>query len=283
MATSLAQHGCLVGVTCLPGYDRIEPWIKHPNGFTLDEIVAACGGGMHALVAQSEVDISERELTCIFHDWGCVYGLVQVNRVLEENILPLCPKQVVLFDVCGPPHPEVAKMKGIGNMSIWSSVKIFTYQFFFASCFALQKHISVHLANLYYTVGCMALFNILPFWPCGPQDKALMEQRHPMPPVRKIIHMMYPYYYTMRQGSGSFYKQFHLPKADATRVLYMYGLNKNVMFHSPGVVQYLEEQDPTQAKAIAVEGAGHWLYLQREDYCLQAVLDFCFGSNKKVD
>ena len=281
MATSLAQHGCLVGVTCLPGYDRTEPWVKHPRGFTLDEIVAACGGGMHALAAQSAVDIEERELTCIFHDWGSVFGSVQVNRVLQEDVPSLHPNRVVLFDVCGPPHPQVrALMKGeSGRMSPWNVFKLATYQLFLASCFALQTHVSHQLAHAYFKVGATVLFGILPLNPVGPLDSMQLNERHPPLSTRKLIWMMYPYYYAIRQGKD-FFKHFHLPKPDRMRVLYMYGVEKNAMFHSPGVIQYFNEQDQSQNKALAVENAGHWLYNHRPEYCLKAVLEFCFGTDE---
>ncbi|GKY93935.1 hypothetical protein MPSEU_000360400 [Mayamaea pseudoterrestris] len=278
MATSLAQNGCFVGVTCLPGYDRIEPWVKHPHGFTLEQIVAACGGAMYALVAQSQA--SERNLTCMFHDWGCVFGLVQANRVIQENVPFLHPKQLVLFDVCGPPHPEIqANMNDKGKMGFWNSFKAATYQLFFAGCFALQTHVSRHLAHAFYAVGSLVLFRILPFNPVGPQDKLLLQSRATSIPTRKFIYMMYPYYYMARQGR-SFFKQYHLPKPNDMRVLYMYGVNKNVMFHTPGTLQYFAEQDSAKAKAEAVEDSGHWLYLHRPEHCLKAVLNFCFGDEK---
>jgi pimeloyl-ACP methyl ester carboxylesterase len=282
MATAMAQRGCLVGVTCMPGYDRTEPWTKHPHGFTLEEILAACGGGIYALVAQSQVDIEERELTCVFHDWGCLFGLVHANRVLKEDVPSLHPKQVVLFDVCGPAHPKMqAVMKGRKGLgSLWNTVKMVPYQLFFASCFAIQKHVSHSLAEAWYSLGSLALFKILPFNPCGPLDDAQLANRHPPFSTRKLIWMMYPYYYAIRHGR-SFFRQFHLPKPeDNMRVLYMFGTDKNVMFHSPGSLQYFDEQPQQQAKAIAVENAGHWLYLHQPEYCLKAVLEFCFGADE---
>lgn len=278
-ATSLAQRNCLVGVTCLPGYDRIEPWIKHPNGFTLEETVAACGEGIHALVAQSVVDREDRELTCIFHDWGCAFGSVQINRVLEESDLPFMhPRQVVLFDVAGPPHPSVrANMKNVSRSSFWNNFKRLSYQLFFASCFALQKHASTHIAQAFYKVGSLGLFGILRMTPVGPLDGNLLSKRQSHIPLRKCIWMMYPYYYMVTQGADVF-PQFHLPKPDMMRVLYMYGVQKKVMFHTPSTIQYFNEQDGVNNKMIPVENAGHWLYLHEPEYCLKAVLEFCFGS-----
>ena len=164
-------------------------------------------------------------------------------------------------------------------MSPWNAFKMATYQLFFASCFALQTHVSHQVAHAYYKVGATVLFGILPFNPVGPLDRPQLYDRHPPYSTRKLIWMMYPYYYAITQGRDVL-KQFHLPKPDSMRVLYMYGAEKNVMFHSPLSIQYFDEQDQSQSKAVAVQDAGHWLYIHRSEYCLKAVIEFCFGNDE---
>jgi pimeloyl-ACP methyl ester carboxylesterase len=271
----------------LPGYNQTEPWVRHPQGFTLDETVAACGEGLHALMAQSTSDQQDRVLTCIFHDWGCVFGSIHTSRILEHapDVSALHPQNIVFLDVVGEPHPNVlAKMSNPKGMSLWNTFKMTSYQMFFASCFAVQRHLSTHLAQAYYAVGSLTLFGILRLSPVGPKDVKTMQQRQPPMSIRKLIWMMYPYYHLV-PSLPSVWKDFHLPKPEDMRVLYMYGTDKKVTFHPPTTIQYFGEQEKQgnskNNRAIAVQDAGHWLYLHRPEFCLNAIIDFCFGSDDK--
>lgn len=54
-------------------------------------------------------------------------------------------------------------------------------------------------------------------------------------------------------------------------VLYMYGTNKNIMFHDQYVLDWLKEN---QQQVIEIKGAGHWFHRQQEDVCYEAISNF---------
>ena len=61
-----------------------------------------------------------------------------------------------------------------------------------------------------------------------------------------------------------------------TPVLYMYGVEKRINFHDKAAVMMLEEkrEGHGRSRAIAVEDAGHWLYLHQPDVTREAVVKF---------
>ena len=94
--------------------------------------------------------------------------------------------------------------------------------------------------------------------------------------------MQYPYFNLykgvllgqIKKGSSG----FHLPVSVAdTPVLYMYGLDKNIQFHNDNVLTWLEKEgarEGLKSRVVPVEKAGHWLYVQQEDVCYEAVKRF---------
>ena len=56
----------------------------------------------------------------------------------------------------------------------------------------------------------------------------------------------------------------------------MYGTEKRVMFHDKDAVGVLEKEaaDGQKSNAVAVEKAGHWLYLHQPDVCFKEVSKF---------
>jgi hypothetical protein len=108
-ASRLASEAkCLVGVTCLPGYDDREDHAytaNKPDGYTYDEWVAAIRESVKCVKAESTFQ-GTTKFTGIFHDWGVLPGSQYTNRILEEGNDDLTPDQLVLFDVLPPLHPN---------------------------------------------------------------------------------------------------------------------------------------------------------------------------------
>ena len=60
-------------------------------------------------------------------------------------------------------------------------------------------------------------------------------------------------------------------------VLYMYGTEKRAAFHVNASVKILErehKENKSKSNAIAVDGAGHYLYIQKPDLCFDCVTSF---------
>jgi hypothetical protein len=57
------------------------------------------------------------------------------------------------------------------------------------------------------------------------------------------------------------------------RLLYMYGLDKNIQFHQDDGLCLLEHdhEQGWRSNAIAVKEAGHWLYQQHAEVCFAQV------------
>lgn len=102
--------------------------------------------------------------------------------------------------------------------------------------------------------------------------------------MHHLIYMMYPYYYFFR-AKLLFWKgelrDCHLPcDLRKTPVLFLYGEDKNIMFHCPTTVALLNEEflECRRSKAVQVRNAGHWLHLQQEEVCCEEILKFLTNS-----
>merc|ERR1711935_727028 len=106
------------------------------------------------------------------------------------------------------------------------------------------------------------------------RDKPLNKHR--------MAYMTYPYYnmfvaiFTGR--AKEVFSHFTLPRnLKKTPLLYLYGTEKKVRFHEDNTVLYLQAEAKnkrSKSNAIAVENAGHWLYIQQQDVCIEAVKKF---------
>lgn len=275
LAERLAQKNCLVGVTCLPGYDKIG----YKDGYTFQECGKCMAEAAKALRAQSTA-ASRPKLSGIFHDWGCVAGTIFTNQALE-NESDVVPDEVVLFDVCLPVHPKTTDTKHLEikepttSTAIYSFAVFFAYQILFATCFLLQRYVSKRLAALYHAVGWkfISWLKLVPI--SSPQDKAYIKTRQ----VSHITYLMYAYYYFWK---GILYNPSDLEGCclpldlKKTPVLFLYGADKAIPFHDATNVAVLreEQEQGRRSNAVEIKSAGHWLYLHQQDECFDKVSKF---------
>jgi pimeloyl-ACP methyl ester carboxylesterase len=268
-----STQDCLIGVSCMPGYHLEEPWNFKPEGFTFNEMTQCCHDAIQTLMAQSSC--RDARLMCILHDWGVLVGIQYVTQ--RQGTMPT---QLVLFDVCAPPHPSIKIQAPTPSL-----YQVFTetlYRIVFAICFVLQRSVSSSLAQFIYPFCAFILFrnNIVKLGPVKACDVEFIEAH----PVKKLIWMMYPYWHLLTSLLSSegrtMLETFHLPPLEDMPVLYMYGLDKNAMFHDLASVQLLEQEMHAgkKSKIVPVKNAGHWLYVQQPDLCYQQVVEFCFGK-----
>jgi pimeloyl-ACP methyl ester carboxylesterase len=287
LAQRLAKESnCLVGVTCLPGFDdRPEkPWRNHhKEGFTFLEMVASLHEATKVLRAHSTNP--KAKFTAIFHDWGCMLGLMFTNRAL--NLLEqddssdqhaFTPDQVVLFDVCLGAHPKATNVPVPPRQTMQYiiydlSVQV-AYRLLLAVCFLLQYYISSQMAAYVFQFGFL-LLHILRLSPVRAIDNKM--PRAPKDPKR-LAYMAYPYYYLWKAIlTGKVVTDLagaHLPKdLVETPVLYLYGLDKNIHFHQDDGLCLLqqEHEQGRRSNVIAVEEAGHWLYQHQAEICFAKV------------
>ena len=296
--------GVLVGVVCMPGYDdRPEdgvPWTSHPrDGFSFEETAKTIRLAARTLRATSTHE--SPELIGIFHDWGCVVGAIWAKQLEEESkdssvnnnnnnnnnnnsVVDTMPDKIVYFDVLlGPPSwaktdpiPE-SDIRRPGFMTNLASI----YQLCFAASSTLYSYVSRLLGT-----GCFAGFamclhaaRIAPLYSWDNND-ALYGPARPGP--LRLTQMAYPYR-TMIADIFLRGKSIALHEdLKSTPILYLHGTDKRASFHSPIAVALLEREHAEQrslCNSIAVRGAGHWLYNQKQEECLGHVLDFVNAEN----
>lgn len=243
----------------------------------------------------------EAKFTGIFHDWGVIAGTIWVNRAIQEakdhhtNVVK--PDNVVYLDVLRPPSKNskniVKKEEGLPVRSILQKVCGLLYTIVLAKSFLLQRYVSKYLAAFYF-VFCFSILHLLALSPCKKFDTdsiGPLYKDHPISLFR-LTYMAYPYWKNIYQPMFQkllFGKTLPMETDDTTRlhddwnqtpILFMYGLEKNTMFHSNTSLQMLEQEPQKKggsvSKAIGVQGAGHFLYvpLQKMDVCVKAVLSF---------
>lgn len=281
-ASRLADEaGCLVGVTCLAGFDdrKERPYTANKlSGYSFDEMTGSLREAVKALRAESTN--KDAKLIGIFHDWGMAPGTMYTNRTLEEGTEDLIPDRLVIFDVLAPPHPKATDVPTTRKDTFYETFVTLAYRAVFAAAFGLRRYISKFLAQAVFLSGMITL-TVLGLGPSLDIDNKVFEQRQKKPPLDRFVYMAYPYYYALKSMvSGNLEQDFpgmSLPLDLArTPVLYMYGTEKRIMFHDRRSVAMLENENKKggKSKVVVVEKAGHYLYVQQEDICMKEAVKF---------
>lgn len=277
------ESDTLIGLMCLPGYDdrTDKPWTSHKrNGYSFDDMANAVREVVKILRQESTQE--KAKLIGIFHDWGVVAGMIWTNRCLGEDVNSDCPDELILFDVLGPVHKEHKNdLPSHRKKTMYELFVEVYYKVVYAIAFALQCYFSKYLGLLCFVLGSfpMTLFG---FAPTLSIDSNAYENRVSPLNVFRLIYMAYPYYNMFKIMFTGEWRRFisliSLPKDFInTPVLYLYGKEKRVMFHSDSAVKYLQREaneNRSKSNAIAIESAGHWLYLQKPDDCIDLVKAF---------
>jgi pimeloyl-ACP methyl ester carboxylesterase len=246
----------------------------------IEEMASSLLEATKALMGQSKNP--NAQLTAVFHDWGCGIGTMVVNRMNKDKEGTF--SKLVLFDVLMPVHPS-QNVKLEDNPK--KALSALTYRVVLAICFLLKRFISFYAAAPFFMVS-FALLNILGLNPMGKLDKETYGARTSKPSMQKFLYMTYPYWNlmcviakTIRYGTSHDGPDIYLPSdLVKTPVLYMYGTEKPVSFHDDNELAWLikQQEKSPKTKAVAVENAGHWLYIQQLDTCFNAMKEFVFGK-----
>ena len=293
-----------------------------PDGYTFDEMTYAVREAAKVLRKEStnnkkndddddtnnsSIYNKHTPLTGIFHDWGVIPGAMWANR-LEKEAEDLrttientsggdngnkawTPDRMVFFDVLPYSSSITTHNNNVfDGLTCKGIITTSYYKIAFAISFLLQRHVSKYLAAI-CAVSNILIMKILHLAPCYEFDtsKALYENGNDKNKdnrsLFRLIYMAYPYWILLR---NMFFK---LPGPElhsdlkATPILYMYGPKKRTQFHHFGTLELLkreEKENRSLSRAVAVEGTGHYLYIQRQDECLEHVLDFMNAENTFV-
>mmetsp|Transcript_36877 Transcript_36877/g.66320 ORF Transcript_36877/g.66320 Transcript_36877/m.66320 type:complete len:346 (+) Transcript_36877:33-1070(+) len=279
----------LVGLICLPGFDdrADKPWTDHKrdkkDGYSFDEMATCFREAAKALRSESSSP-TKPKFTGIFHDWGVNPGAMWANRAIADGS-ENAPNELVYFDVLMPPHPSTPDMPPAdGKISIRQLLVNHYYQFVLGLAFGIQRYV----ANIFAIFGL--IFGMIPLMvPCGisPTGKIDDDTRKELgvPDISHSIYMCYTYFNVVYRGEG--YKKllthqldedYTLPQdLSKVPVLYMYGTDKSANFHLEQPLKVLQrehDEKRSKSKVVAVDGAGHYLYLQKPELCFDCVTEF---------
>jgi pimeloyl-ACP methyl ester carboxylesterase len=202
-----------------------------------------------------------------------------INRYREEY--PDRKVEMILFDVLGPPHPEMDTdlIPKIAPSSLYEIYIGVGYRFIFALMHLTQRYMHEKLAKVIF-IPLILSMKILRLSPTYKIDAKVFQNRKTPLDRLRMMYMAYPYVNmpkAMFTGkSQKVFQDFSLPKdLEKTPVLYMYGTEKRIMFHDHRSVQILKSSKG-KSNAIGVDNAGHWLQTegQKMEYCLEKVKEF---------
>jgi pimeloyl-ACP methyl ester carboxylesterase len=261
-ALRIAGENSLVAISCLPEFDcdGSKP-LQRPDGYTFNETAICFGQAVDAF--RKEAGTPDLPLTLVLHDFGVITGLLWTNRRIKAGIG--APAKLVIFDVL-PPDMD-------GN--IRDRVIHLVYQSQFAICFVLSRFCNI-LAGVWYSVTGFWIFGVLGYWltPIGLPD--LIKGGSRSLDISAVTRMSYPYRNVFREmlvSRGTLRNELKLPAfGTSLPLLYMYGANKNTMFHTADSLAALDAADG--CKQIAIQDAGHWLFLQKPEQCWQHLKKF---------
>jgi hypothetical protein len=278
LATRLATDcGFLVGVGCMPDYDRDVP--LRLEGYDIDQVSRCFSQAVDALKAQStrrEGD-SPAKLTVVVHDWACVFGLIYSNTVGCDKL--------VTFDVLVSDKPD----------SIYHALNHFNYQTNLAITFLLSRFSNV-LAHIYLLTFSIVSFGVLRLSPVGPKDKYNssvsnpFEKIGPFPwqtpeegqkatagSVAATPYRCYPYYAMLKEiilgQRVSMLNKCSFDTSIARQpICFIYGEEKNTNFHTQSQLEKLRVTKGCIAHGV--KDAGHWCYKHAPDECFEVVRTF---------
>jgi pimeloyl-ACP methyl ester carboxylesterase len=274
-----SNSNLLCGVTCLPGYDYTTHSEYRRSAFSTSEVNSSLREACKVLRTTVSTN-ANAQLTGIFHDWGCVFGAMLVNRVHKDT--PRYFSSLVYFDILPPLHNSLGVKRSV---NIKQAVCVTFYTSLFAVCHGIQRYLSFYLAAPILAVG-FGLLNVLGLFPTRRVDGLTFRStQQPKLTPRRIMYMQYPYfnvYKALLMGERRTMAGFCLPVSlQETPVMYLYGLDKNLQFHNDNMLAWLIQEaarEGSSSKVISVPSAGHWLYLQQADVCYEAVQEFLSQS-----
>jgi len=293
LATSTEHDdGCFVGITCWPGFDyeSYQQTKYKRQGYTFDEVTCCIREAAKQLFIEynkttsNKIDNDDRhrpQFTTIFHDFGVLTGCMFVNRSIEEEYFTEHkPDKVILLDVLMQPHRKSdTQYRHLTPYTNHEQLVYLAYRGTFAISFAVMRYISVHIAIV--TFGILYGFvKLLRLEPTRRIDGDVVREKKMN--LKHMMYTFYPYYHLFQafiyNKQALAYGSLPLTLKE-TPILYMYGSEKNAMFHDRRSLAMLEQEErrgTSDCRVVRIDGAGHWMYhhTQRPDICEQEIRSF---------
>lgn len=267
MRLGLSRDNMVCGVTCLPRFDRCQDCEgdsqQHRN-YDMDDMARSIQEATKTLKAHIP---SATKTVGVFHDWGSVAGSTCANLYCDFDAL-------VYIDVL--PNPQGVSFWKRG-FSLKQAYFIPLYTSLYACSHMIQRYVSGLLAKAIYGIGGLSLL-LTGSFPVKRVDFNTLEEHYSKEEthIHHIISIMYPYYQIYRNvltGQPIFGKSCFLNIQTPT--LYLYGQDKRVHFHTCNDIAWMGQY--SHMKAVGVEHAGHWLYLQKPDIAFHEIDVFLKG------
>jgi len=231
----------------VPRLERERRW-----GYDLDAVVAA--------LLQLIQEYREMGCTTVFllgHDWGSF----PVLRVAHDY--PTAITAVVSEDI-GIVAP-------IYSLRLKSILVILGYQWLFVTIFIVTRLLPVGMGNWF----CQTALWLYPWRLIGPvalpTTSASAFGRPPW--TLHYPYQMHPYFHLYKNIITK--GQVNPVRFTKVPLLYIYGRQKRVMFHTPKYLQRLEQAH--NCRHICYEDAGHWIHTTHPERMARDMLDFFKG------
>jgi pimeloyl-ACP methyl ester carboxylesterase len=259
MRLASSSSNIVCGVTCPPGYDSscVE---QQSYDYDLVDMAKCIGLATQALKLHVVVKNGKTKTVGVFHDWGCMAGNICANTYYDFD-------GIVYVDVLPSPPNVTVWTRGFSFQQtiIWS-----LYTSLYAVMHAVQRHIPLPwLAALPLTVCgvCDKALRVLGLVPLKEIDYTTIADTYQKDPLstRQLINMMYPYYHLYK---NLLMGRHVIPTASClsaqTPTLFIYGVDKTLQFHTKKDLVWMGQYSKLM-KSVAVNGAGHWLHVQKPD------------------
>ena len=150
IASRLASEcNCLVGVTCLPGYDDTIPIDAYPQeGYNFADWPVSLREAVKCLRTHSTQPTDQTTFTAVFHDWGVLAGCMYTNQCLaetnkDENSTSddmYTPDRVVFVDLLPFPGRNTPdRFRGHDNLTLYQKFSRIFYMTFLAIQFRISQ------------------------------------------------------------------------------------------------------------------------------------------------
>lgn len=259
LALRMAGENSFVALSCMPEFDCDgSKQLQRLGGYSFDEAALCFGQAVNAL--REEADSPDTPLTLVIHDWAVAPGIIWTNRCIKEGTG--VPAKLVLFDVLPSTFSKPAN----------SARELFIhllYRALFAFSFLLSR-LSGMLATVWCGLGMALIFGVLGRWlnPTGSLDGKKGKGASRGGDFAALPRMAYPYWHMFNEIAmgGALTKECRMPPiGKSLPMLYMFGINKNTMFHTDEDLAAIDAAEGCEQ--IGVQDAAHWLYLQQPDLC----------------
>lgn len=274
-----------VGIVCLPEYDRVGVLGLEPlknDGYDADEMCLCFHQAVDCFRKHGEDerrkninDKNSKSRAPKFHLLSHDIGLLPATSYAVSASNANSVDKFVAFDI----GPDLTALPDTN----YELINHLSYRSFFAATFVLWRFMPA-LAYIFFQIGFF-LNMLFVRWtnPAGPRDINFTNGEGATINMENFssrqLYLTYPYLTAVIKPIFDRKKLKLLKKKldfeillTKQPVLFIYGEEKNTMFHNAKTLRRLKETKGCEV--MAVSGAGHWVHKQELETCFVKVKDF---------